>query len=280
MATSTAKRDGKIWIAGMDNALSEESLSGHGVRERFAGRESVSVLPDLWVIKIGGQSIMDRGAQAVHPILEELIEARKQGVNFILAAGGGTRARHVYSLGLDLHLPTGMLARLGSSVPVQNARMLQMLLARHGGVMCYMDDIEKLPFFINAGCIPIMSGMPPFEFWEKTTAVGLLPTNRTDAGVYLLAEFLGARGVLYIKDEDGLYTDDPKKNPEATLVPETTAQALLDSGQDDLVVERVVLEYMLRAEKQKRIRIVNGLKPGNILAALRGENVGTLIRAD
>jgi molybdenum storage protein len=274
------KRDGKIWIEGMDNVLHDETLAGHEVRAKFADRKSVSVLPDIWVLKIGGQSIMDRGGAAVHPILDELVQAKKEGFNYVLGAGGGTRARHVYSLGLDLNLPTGMLARLGSSVPVQNARMLQMLMAKHGGIVCYADDLEKLPFYISTGCIPITSGMPPYEFWEKNSAVGLIPSNRTDAGVYLLAEFLGARGVIYIKDEDGLYTDDPKKNPDATFIAETTAQKLLDSGQDDLVVERVVLEYMQRSEKIKQVRIVNGLKRGNILAAMRGENVGTLIRAN
>lgn len=273
------KRDGKIWIEGIDNALSEESLSGREVRGKFENRASVSVLPDIWVLKMGGQSIMDRGKAAVHPILEELVAAKKNGIHYILGAGGGTRARHVYSLALDLKLPTGVMAHLGGGVPNQNARMLQLLLAQHGGIMCYPDDMEKLPFFLNSGCIPICSGMPPFQFWEKNADVGLLPSNRTDAGVYLLAEFLGAKGVIYIKDEDGLYTDDPKKNPNAKLIPETTAKQLLDSGQDDLVVERVVLEYMQRARKIKQVRIVNGLKRGQVSAALRGENVGTLIRA-
>ena len=274
------KRDGKIWIEGIDNVLSEESLSGREARGKFADRATVSVLPDIWVLKIGGQSIMDRGKAAVHPILEELVAAKKSGIHYILGAGGGTRARHVYSLALDLKLPTGVMAHLGGGVPNQNACMLQLLLAQHGGIMCYPDDMEKLPFFLNTGCIPICSGMPPFQFWEKNADVGLLPSNRTDAGVYLLAEFLGAKGVIYIKDEDGLYTDDPKKNPSAKLIPETTAKALLDSNQDDLVVERIVLEYMLRARKIKQIRIINGLKRGQVTAALRGENVGTLIRAE
>lgn len=273
------KVDGKIWIDGMDNALAGQSLSGHEVRDKLATRDTVTVLPDVWVIKIGGQSVMDRGREAVYPILEELVAAKKSGINFILAAGGGTRARHVYSLGLDLSLPTGMLARLGASVPVQNARMLQILTAKHGGIMCYPEELEKLPFFLNAGCLPITSGMPPNEFWEKSQAEGLIPANRTDAGTYLMAEFLGAKGVLYIKDEDGLYTDDPKKNPDAKFIPEITAKELLDSGQDDLVIERVVLEYMQRGAHIKKLQIVNGLKPGQITAALAGKDVGTIIRA-
>lgn len=273
------KKDGKIWIDGIDTELTGQSLSSRELRASLGHRKTITVLPDVWVIKIGGQSVMDRGAAAVLPILEELVEAKKAGINYILCAGGGTRARHVYSLGLDLNLPTGMLARLGASIPVQNARMLQLLLAKHGGIMAYPEELEKLPFFLNVGCIPIMSGMPPNEFWEKSSAEGIIPQNRTDAGVYLLGEFLGAKGVLYIKDEDGLYTDDPKKNRDAKFIPETTCAALLDGGQDDLVVERVVLEYMQRADNVKSIQIINGTKRGNIFAALHGEHVGSIISA-
>ena len=276
----STKRQGKIWIEGMDTPLLNKTLSGRQSRDEPGDRSSISILPDVWIIKIGGQSIMDRGKSAVLPILKDLVAAHQRGVRFILCTGGGTRARHVYALGLDLNLPTGMLARLGSTVPVQNARMLQMLLAKNGGIVIYADDFDKLPFFLNSGCIPITSGMPPNEFWEKSAAVGLIPSNRTDAGVYLLGEFLGAKGVLYIKDEDGLYTDDPKKNPRAKLIPEISARELLDSDQDDLIIERVVLEYMVRAEKVRKIQIVNGLKPGEVNAAIEGEPVGTIIRAE
>lgn len=273
------KKEGKIWIAGIETELTNQSLSSRELRSSLGKRETIKVLPDVWVIKIGGQSVMDRGADAVRQILAELVEAKKEGINFILCTGGGTRARHVYSLGLDLDLPTGMLARLGASIPVQNARMLQLLLAKDGGIMAYAEEFEKLPFFLNSGCIPITSGMPPNEFWEKSTADGIIPQNRTDAGVYLLAEFLGAKGVLYIKDEDGLYTDDPKKNPDATFIPEITGTELIENGQDDLVVERVVLEYMQRAENVKSIQIINGTKKGLIKKALKGEHVGTIINA-
>ncbi len=276
----TTKRNGKIWIEGMENALSGKLSSLDATNSGGTPTPIAPILPDIWVLKIGGQSIMDRGRKAVYPILEELVAARKQGVSFLLGTGGGTRARHAYSVALDLDLPTAMLAKVGASVPVQNARMLQMLLAKDGGIMVYPDDFEKLPLFLSMGVIPIMSGMPPFEFWEKAPAVGRIPANRTDAGVYLIAEFLGAKGVLFIKDEDGLYTDDPKKDPTARHIPEITARELLDSGQDDIVVERAVLEYLDRARSVTEIRIVNGLVPGQVTKALRGENVGSVIRKE
>ncbi len=68
--------------------------------------------------------------------------------------------------------------------------------------------------------------------------------------------------MVQVKDEEGLYTDDPKQNPDATSIPEATALELLDSGQDDLVVERVVLEHIERADSIKQIQVINGLRRG------------------
>lgn len=232
--------------------------------------------PDVKVMKIGGQSVMDRGRTALFPILDELV-ALKDRYKLLLGCGGGTRARHVYAIGSDLELPTGVLAACGGYVPVQNARMLQMLLAKHGGIYVMPDDFEKLPLYFRLGCIPIMTGMPPFRYWEKPIAGSRIPANRTDAGVFLSAEALGARRVYFIKDEDGLFTDDPKKNPAATHIPRISATELLARDLPDLIIERVVLEYLTRTRFTKEVQIVNGLVPGMIARALAGEDVGTVI---
>ncbi len=276
---SNKPQDGRIWISGLETNLTGKTLSHLDMAALKRDTPSIRVLPDVWVVKVGGQSVMDRGREAVFPIIEELVNANEAGVRFIMGVGGGTRARHAYAMALDLGLPTAALAKIGASIPIQNARMLQMLTAKDNGIMVYHDDFEKLPLYLQTGCIPIISGMPPFEFWEKAPNVGRLPQNRTDAGLYLLAEFLGAKGMIYIKDEDGLYTADPKTHPDATYIPEITAEQLLESGQDDLVVERVVLEYMKRAEHLHEIQIINGTTPGNVTKALNGEVVGTVIRS-
>src|SRR5262245_20998322 len=237
---------------------------------------AVSMMPDVKVLKMGGQSIMDRGRAAVFPILDELV-ALKDRYKLLVCCGGGTRARHVYSIASDLELPTGVLAALGGYVPRQNARMLQMLLARHGGIFIMHDDFEKLPLYFRLGCIPIMTGMPPFGYWEKPTENGRIPQHRTDAGVFLSAEVLGARRAIFIKDEDGLYEDDPKKNPKAKHVPRVSAQELLAMDLPDLIVERIVVEYLTRARFCKELQIVNGLVRGMVTRALAGEDVGTII---
>jgi molybdenum storage protein len=239
----------------------------------------VAVMPDVRVVKIGGQSIMDRGREALFPILDEVIEARKRGIQVVLLAGGGTRARHIYTIASELDMPTGIVATLGKYIPMQNARMLQMLLAKHGGIYIMPDDFEKLPLYLQLGCIPVMSGMPPFGYWEKHQEGSRIPPHRTDAGVFLSCEFLGAKRAIFIKDEDGLYTDDPKKNPHATHIPRITAKELIDRDLPDVVVERVVIEYLPRSRWCKEVQIVNGLKPGQVLAALEGQDVGTIISA-
>jgi molybdenum storage protein len=238
--------------------------------------DPVALMPDVKVLKLGGQSILDRGRSALFPLLDELAKA-KDRYQLLVCCGGGTRARHIYSVATDLEMPTGVLAALGGYVPRQNARMVQMLLARHGGVFILHDDFEKLPLYFRVGCIPIMTGMPPFGYWEKPGEHGRIPAHRTDAGVFLSAEVLGVKRAIFIKDEDGLFDDDPKKNPKATLIPRITAEELLARDLPDLAVERVVIEYLARAQYCHELQIINGLKPGMLTRALAGEDVGSII---
>lgn len=258
------------------SALAESPMTGGGhVPFDYS---PVALMPDVAVLKMGGQSIMDRGREALFPILDEVAAAREKH-KMLICTGGGTRARHVYALASDLELPTGLLAALGGYVPRQNARMLQMLLAKHGGIFMMTDDFEKLPLYFNLGCIPIMTGMPPFGYWEKPTANGRIPQHRTDAGVFLTAEVLGVKRAIFVKDEAGLYEDDPKKNKSAKHIPRISAKELLALDLPDLIVERIVVEYILRARFCKELQIINGLERGMLTRALAGEDVGTLIHA-
>lgn len=256
------------------NTLGESSMTGGGSTTDYS---PVALMPEVKVLKIGGQSVLDRGRAAVFPILDEIVAAKKKNYQLLLCCGGGTRARHIYSIANDLRMPTGLLAALGGYVPRQNARMVQMLLAKHGGVFMMHDDFEKLPLYFSMGCIPVMTGMPPFGYWEKPSKKGQIPAHRTDAGVFLSAEVLGAKRAIFVKDEDGLFTDDPKKNPKATHIPRISATELLKADLPDMVIERVVVEYLDRARFCTELQIVNGLEKGQLTRALEGEDVGTII---
>src|SRR5713101_1135223 len=107
------------------------SLSDEAVLQATEQGPDLALLPDAHVMKIGGQSIIDRGRSALYPLIEE-IGALLPTQKMVIGTGAGTRARHVYSLAIELGLPAGMLTVLGSGVAVQNARILHYLLARHG----------------------------------------------------------------------------------------------------------------------------------------------------
>ena len=93
----------------------------------------------------------------------------------------------------------------------------------------------------------------------------------------ILADLIGSRRILFVKDEKGLYTEDPKKNPEAEFIPRIGARELLERDLDDLVIERPCLEIIQNSEVIEEVQIINGMVPGNITKALDGGHVGTII---
>jgi molybdenum storage protein len=262
----------------LGNALVHGSLTDEALLAETATQPVLPILPDANVIKIGGQSFIDRGRAAVFPLLDELM-ANLAEHKMIIGTGAGTRARHAYSVGLDLGMPTGVLSIMGTFVSMQNARMLHYLLAKHGIPFIEPIQFAQLPFYLEERRAVIFFGMPPYIYWQPNPAVGRIPPNRTDTGAYLVSEVFGARSMIYVKDEDGLYTADPKKDPRAKFIPAITVEELEALDLDDVVVERSVLALMKNAQHRRSIQVINGLKAGNLTRALRGEPVGTIITA-
>ena len=258
--------------------LMRESLMD---RKLIADTESPvrAILPTLNVVQIGGLSIMDRGHTAVQPLRDEIL-ANQERHKQVIGVGPGVRARHILSVGLDLGLPTGALATLAAKSSAQNAYMVSCLLANHGFV--YLEApfiVQLLPAMLAAARGAVFNGIPPYDLWEHPPALGKIPPHGSDAGSYLVGEVFGARSVILLKDVDGLYSADPKTNPDARFIPEVGAAELIGMKLPTLPIEPVVLELLTRARLVKSVRIVNGLKPGNLTRALNGEAVGTLIHA-
>ena len=267
----------------IDTPLMGESLVSRELLKQTEATEYFRMHPDINVIKIGGQSIMDRGRNALLPILEVLIKAKDKH-KILLMTGGGTRARHVYNIGVDLGMPTGVLSKLGDKVSWQNAEILSVLLAKHGGVKIgHGDNLEQLTMFCRLGYMPITYGIPPYGFFEHPAEQGSIPPHRTDCGAFLLAENIGARSLIFLKDERGLCDKDPKKVPEAErgnlkFYDRISARELIELDLDDLIIERPILKLLQRAKCLKELQIIDALShPEHISAALEGEQVGTII---
>jgi molybdenum storage protein len=268
------ERDGKRLH--VKSRLMGESLVSKSFIEELEVAPQQRLFPDVNILKIGGQSICDRGIRAVPAIIKEIV-ANKEKHKMLITTGGGTRSRHIYSIGLELGMPTGIIAKFGSSVSEQNALLISMLLSPWGGIKIGHDEIVKLPTYFSQDCIPVMHGMPPYDYFAIPPATGRIPIHRTDVGTLILADLIGARRCIFIKDEKGLYSDDPKKNPNAKFIKKIGAKELSLRDQDDLIIERPCLEILQNSQVIHQIQIINGLEEGNITRALNGKNVGTII---
>lgn len=269
--------DGELLTA-LGRSLVSGSLTDPLLQAQTAGPVE-RILPEANVVKIGGQSMIDRGRAAVFPILDEIVDNLGRH-KMIIGTGAGTRARHAYSVSLDLGMPTGVMSVLGTFVSMQNARMLHYLLAKHGVPFIEPAQFAQLPLYLAERQAVIFFGMPPYTFWQQNPLIGRIPPHRTDTGAYLVAEVFGCRSMIFVKDEDGLYTADPKKDRGAKFIPKASVAELAAMDLQDVVVERAVLELMAHAVHCRAIRVINGLVPGNLTKALAGEEVGTLIYAD
>jgi molybdenum storage protein len=258
--------------------LMDRSLDDPALLAATAELPDAPVLPDVTVLKIGGQSLMDRGRSAVLPVVDELVRIKARH-RLLIGTGGGTRARHVYSLAAELGMPTGVLSAVGSAVAGQNAEMLGYLMARQG-----VPTVGPAAFGVvalrlaEAGAV-IFPGMPPYGLWQRVPDAGTIPPYRTDAGCYLVAETYGCARMIYVKDEDGLYTANPKTDPAATFIPRITVDELVALDLPDVVIERPVLDLMRNARHVREVQVVNGLRPELIARAVDGEHVGTIITA-
>jgi molybdenum storage protein len=255
--------------------LARQTLLDNELIRPVAGVRPIRLLPWLQVVKIGGRSIMDRGPDAILPVVDELRKILPEH-RLLILTGAGIRARHLYSVGLDLGLPVGSLAPLAANEAGQNGHILGALLAPEGVSYIEHETIAKrLAIHLTASRAVVGSAFPPYHHHEFPTS--RIPPHRADTGAFLLADALGAAGFTIVEDVDGVYTTDPKGpgGEQAQLLRETNAADLANLG--TLPFDRALLEVMATARYLEHVQIVNGLVPGRITAALRGEHVGTII---
>jgi molybdenum storage protein len=262
----------------MQSLLMRESLLDRDLM-RATDTPVVRMLPDVHVVKVGSSSILDKGRVATYPLIEAIRKTLSTR-QLILGTGGGARSRHVISIGIDLGLPTGVLAQLMAADALGNAHILGTLLAPQGVVAIPPEMFgHLLPLLIAAVPGVIFNGVPPYSLWEHPPELGRIPPHRTDAGCFLLAETFGCKTLTLVKDVDGVFTDDPKKVPSASLIREIGSGELRQRSLATLPFDRVLLDLLDRARLIDRFQVINGMKPDLLEPALAGEHVGTLVHA-
>lgn len=256
--------------------LARQTLLDGSLTRPVAGGRPIKLLPWLQVVKIGGRSIMDRGRDAILPLVDELRRLLPEH-RLLILTGAGIRARHLYGVGLDLGLPVGSLAPLAASEAGQNGHILAALLAAEG--VSYIEHptiASQLAVHLGAARAVVGSAFPPYHHHEFPAS--RIPMHRADAGAFLVADALGAAGLTIVEDVDGVYTADPHgpDGAQAQLLRDTSAADLGQLG--TLPIDRALIDIMANAQHLQRVQLVNGLVPGRLGAALRGEHVGTIIR--
>jgi molybdenum storage protein len=265
--------DGRTHIK---SQLMRESLQNRAVLSTTESERDLHIFPDVSLVSIGGQSIFDRGKSAILPLVDELAIVKKLH-KIVIGVGGGTRVRHTMSIAMDLGLPTGGIAQLVGAMEELNAILLNALLAPHGSMPMQRDHFWDLPLYFDAGITPIAISVPPFHFWEPPPLEGAVPMHGADFGLFQLAEVLGMKQAIYVKDEDGLYTKDPKRHKDAVLIPKITLEELMTRLPEENILDEELFRTWSVAKNLKRVVIVNGLVPGQLTKALAGEDVGTVI---
>jgi molybdenum storage protein len=252
------------------------SLSDMTLQRATEQTPDFAILPWVNTVKIGGQSIMDRGRSAVMPLIDEIV-ANLPHHKMILGIGAGTRARHIYSLAIDLGMPVGVLTVLGTAVAWQNAQMLQYLLAKHGIAFLEPEGFASLPHYLMERGAVICQGMPPYKLWEENPEIGRIPTAAHRHGL------LPDRGGLWCAQDDlcerrrrALHRR-PKKGPGCS--PHSAHQRAGAPGAGPGRSRGRAGGSRLDADRMAHSRnsVRQWLKPGQLSAALAGDPVGTII---
>ena len=219
------------------------------------------------VIAIGGSILLKeydcKKFQEYSAILKDLAEEHE----IFVVIGGGKPAREYISVVRDLGAGEAQCDDIGIEVTRINAKLM---LAALGDVAYQRvpHNFQEALEFSATGKIVVMGGTEP--------------AHSTDAVSAILAEYVQADKLINLTSVDGMYTKDPNKFDDAELVSEITATDLLEflSGKD---VKAGTYEFfdatavqMIKRSNLETV-ITNGFEPENLIKAVNGERIGTII---
>jgi len=229
------------------------------------------------ILKLSGESLADAGGRGISgteagEIAAEIKKAHETGCQIAIVNGGGNILRGAQFSGNNsfVHEATahqmGMLATVINSLALQDAIESLGLQVR---VMSAVQIDKMCEIFIRRRAI---------RHLEKGRVVILAagigdPFVTTDTAAAQRALELDADVVLKATRVDGVYNDDPEKNPHAVLYDSLSYREVVEKNLRVMDATAIAL----CREHEKPILVFNFKKAGNIVRAVRGEMVGTRI---
>ena len=228
------------------------------------------------LLKISGESFCKQGGfgidgEQLKSIAERILKIAKLGADVAVVVGGGNILRgQAFSSNSDI--PRNTADYMGMLATIINACALQEVLEKLGQPTRVLSAIE-----VSAICEKFIKRRAIRHF-EKSRVVILAggtgnPFFTTDTCAALRASELDADLVIKATKVDGVYSDDPIKNPKAELYKKLSYDDVLKKNLK--VIDQSAIS--LCKENNIPIIVLNIFKDGNITKAICGEKVGTLI---
>ncbi len=228
------------------------------------------------LLKLSGEALAgEKGYgldyKVVESFADELQQVHAGGLQLSLVVGGGNILRGTTASreGLDRVSADYM----GMLATVINALAVQDILERKGVQTRVMTAIRMESLaepYIRRRALRHMEKGRLVIFAGGTGN----PYFSTDTAAVLRALEVEAEVILKGTNVDGIYTADPRKNPDARLIPDLTFQDALVNGYE--VMDRSA--FGLCQTNQLPIVVFNMNVPGNLDRVIRGEAVGTVVQ--
>ena len=192
---------------------------------------------------------------------------RQAGHELAVVVGGGSISREFIKAARE----AGLNEEAQDEVAISISRVIaQMLAIRIGGL-----EWKRIPTTLEEAVETLR---------ERGVVVmgGLKPGMTTDTVAALLASKIKADMIVKATDQEGIYTKDPKKHPDAEKLDELTFEELiehLESKRHRAGIHQILDPEAVKILRKSRIKtvVVNGFDPENIIRALEGEKIGTVI---
>ncbi len=229
------------------------------------------------LLKLSGEALLGSRQYGIDPeivrgIAGQVAEARVGGVQISIVVGGGNIFRGLAAASSGMDRATGDY--MGMLATAMNGLALQDALEQAGCPTRVMSAIA-----MNEICEPYVRRRA-MRHLEKGRVVVLVagtgnPYFTTDTAATLRAVELRAEVILKATRVDGVYDADPEKDPGATRYSRIGYTELLANRLEALDATAVSLAM----DNEMPIVVFDGTQPGNIVRAVRGEPIGTLIGA-